>query len=155
MTQRQLGGLIIFLSSLLAFFSEPIDVGPVDPDVDPIVDPDVDPSPITEGGKRALIVYESSEKSKLPFDQQIALDSGTLREWLGEHTDKGPDGAPEFRVWDQDVDLSFVSDVWREAMTLERESLPWLIVSNGKTGYSGPLPGTEDEILAVLRRYLE
>lgn len=35
----------------------------------------------------------------------------------------------------------------------QQGALPWVIISNGKSGYEGPLPGTADEFLALLKRF--
>jgi hypothetical protein len=67
----------------------------------------------------------------------------------------GADGKTrEWRIWDKDVDPSQESAVWQAAMKRPRASVPWLLVSNGKTGYEGPLPGTADDLLALLKKYV-
>jgi hypothetical protein len=129
--------------------------GPVDPPkpIDPPnpVDP---PSPIQGDANRVLIVYESGEVSILPTTQAVLLASQTVRDYLSRKCSKGPAGTPEFRIWDKDVDTKNVDKVWQEAMQIKRDQIPWLIVSNGKTGYSGPLPVTEAELMVKLKQYL-
>ena len=70
-------------------------------------------------------------------------------------TDKDENGNPEYRIWDKDVDTSHVSDIWKQAMELPRDSLPWIIVSNGKTGISTKLPDDIAETKALAGKYLE
>lgn len=124
------------------------------PDPEPQPEPEPDPAPIP-GGNRVLILYESSDLSTYPPAQAELITSGVVRDYLDKVCAKGPDGkTPEYRIWDKDVDLTNVSDVWKEAVKMQRDGLPWLIVSNGKTGYSGPLPSTQSELMAKLKQYL-
>lgn len=125
------------------------------PGPDPPPDPGPGPIPIPGDSKRALIVYESSELSLIPPSQAVLITSGNVRDYLDSHCSKGPDGiTPERRIWDKDVDLTNVSETWKKAMALPRTSIPWLVVSNGVAGYSGPLPLTEAELLTTLKKYL-
>lgn len=126
------------------------------PDPEPDPEPQPDPTPIPVDGKRVLIIYESADLSKYPSSQVTQFTSGNLREYLTSNCSKGPDGrTPEFRIWDKDTDVSQAPTVWQEAMKLPRGELPTLIVSNGVSGFSGPLPNTEEETLTILRKYLE
>jgi len=143
-----LGGFLLFSDS------RPPGPDPVDP-VDPI-----DVTPIDVPGNRVLIVYESGEKSKYPAEQSLILNSGVLAEYLDEHCVKAADGHPEWRIWDKDVQLEnidgpLVDQVWIDAMKLERDSLPWLFVTNGKTGSTGALPQSEAETLAIIKKYFK
>ena len=113
------------------------------------------PKPIPADGKRVLILYESAEQSRYPQSQVNQFTSATLREYLRTHCSPGPvNGTPEFRIWDKDTDISNAPQVWKDAMALPRGTLPQLIVSNGVEGLSGPLPATEAETLAMLKKYL-
>ena len=124
---------------------------PPDPDVDPTP---VDP-PIPTDGNRVLIVYESSELSALPPDQAVLMTSGNVRDYLQRKCSKGSDGkTPEFRIWDKDVDATNAGQTWKDALAIQRNGLPWLIVSNGTTGFSGPLPDNEAALIAKLKQYL-
>jgi hypothetical protein len=121
--------------------------GPVDPPKPP-----QPPAPIVGDGLRVLVVLESADLSKLDHDTGAELNGKTLADYLNATCAKGPDGkSPEWRIWDKDVPLSEVSQTWKDAMARPRSSLPWLTVSNGKTGYEGPLPktGILDKIKAI------
>ena len=115
--------------------------------------PDVSP-PIPAPGLRVLILEESAERGRLPAAQSAILFSAKVRDWLRAKcvTDKdNPTGA--WRVWDKDADTSGESKLWQDAVKRPRTSLPWLIISNGTTGYEGPLPQTVTETLALLQKY--
>lgn len=110
------------------------------------------PAPIPIAGFRVLVVSERTGQP-LPSGQQAILASAIVREELSRRCAKGSNGVPEFRFFDPDADLSNQPDHWKAAMKLPRQSLPWVIVSTGDNGFSGPLPTTVDEFLALLKRY--
>lgn len=110
--------------------------------------------PIGGSGNRVLIVYETGDR--LPASQAAILTSGVLRDYLDAKTIKdehNPTGA--YRIWDKDVKLDHpsVSASWKAAMARPRASTPWLIVSNGRTGFEGPLPKTVAETMKLLATY--
>lgn len=136
-----------------------VTVGPRPPPIPPeppTPDPDDPPGPPIPGKEnRVLIIYESSDLPKYPPAQTAVFAAASLREYLAKKCVKGPDGkTPEYRIWDKDVDTVNVSTVWKDAMKLQRQSLPWIIVSNGSTGFSGPLPTDVDSTVTLLKKYL-
>lgn len=123
-----------------------------DPDPDPNPDPDPDPTP-QPSPMRVLFLREA----QAPAPQ--SLMSTQIREYLNTHTLKS-DGKPEWRVWDDDYvqnNLVFISDLWKqiyaEALRRSNGVRPWVVLSNGTTGFSGPLPDNTDEVLALLKKY--
>jgi hypothetical protein len=116
--------------------------------------PGPSPAPIPGDGLRVLVVYETADLKKLPIDQLNVLYSTPVRAYLDSHCVKGPDGkTAEWRVWDQNVPTANESKVWQDAMKRPRTSLPWLVVSNGKEGFEGPLPPNTDAMLRTLQTY--
>ncbi len=103
---------------------------------------------------RVLIVYESADLNKLPKEQLDTLYAAKVRGYLDTHCAKGPDGkTPEWRIWDQNVPTGAEAKVWQDAMARKRDKVPWLIVSNGKEGFEGPLPPNTDAMLRTLQTY--
>lgn len=124
--------------------------GPTPPDP-PTPDP---PAPIS--GKRVLIVYESGEASKMPEKQQQILYGRAVRDYLNGKCDVESDGKTRaWRIWDADVDASGESKTWQDALKRPRQSVPWVIISNGKTGFEGPLPATVEEFMALVKKHLD
>lgn len=119
----------------------------------PHVDP-VEPAPIPDKGFRVLIVYETSDLAKLPAAQTAVLTSAEVRGYLNDKCVAGPDGKnKEWRVFDKDTDVSRESKLWQAAMKRERKSVPWIVVSNGTTGFEGPLPANIADTLVLLKKY--
>lgn len=120
---------------------------PIPPDPGPgPKPPDPGPTPIPVDGFKVVVVYESADLSKIPLAQTTLLNSATWREYARS---KG-----EWRAIDKDVsdignDKQWVKDVLKRP----RASTPWVIVSNGKTGYEGPLPANLDAMMALLKKY--
>lgn len=104
------------------------------------------PAPIKADGLHVLIVEETAERGKLSAGQLAILTSVQIREYVASKSG-------EMRILDDDAPLANESELWRQAMGITRQSLPWLIASNGKAGYSGPLPVSVDETLTILRKY--
>lgn len=116
----------------------------------------VDPAPITESGNRCLIVYESGEIQRYPAEQVVIFTSTKLRQYLNQHCVKDKSGLSEYRIVDDDTEFTGGDDgVWPDAMKIERKALPWIVVSNGKSGFSGPLPSKVDEVIELCRKYFE
>lgn len=123
--------------------------GPRPPDPSP-----QPPAPIPGDGFRVLIVYESAALARYPPGQLAVLYAKAVRDYLNTRCPVGPDGKTrEWRIYDQDTDTSGESRTWQDAMRRPRQSLPWVVVSNGRTGYEGPLPASVADTLALFQRY--
>lgn len=123
-------------------------VPPIPPDPVP-PDPVPPTPPIPEAGFRVLIVYETAAVTP---EVASVLSSELIRSYTREKCAK--DGTtPAFRAFDKDAaadkDYPWVS----KAMARSRTALPWLIVSNGKSGFEGPLPATVNETMAILKKF--
>lgn len=112
-----------------------------------------EPSPIPDQGFRVLITYSNSSKSSLPKDQLAVLDSTDLRAWLDSHCIQNAQSVPEWRIWASEIQVNPDQPIWQKLMGLERKSEPWIIISTGVTGYSGPLPANEAETIKLLEKY--
>lgn len=151
------GKTVIKLIPILVGTQQPV---PVPPDPGPIPDP-IPPSPQPvplPGPIRTLILRETA--SAYPLHQDVLM-STELRNYLNEKSAKGIDGkTPEWRMWDDDytdAQMELMQDHWRrayaDAKAKANGSYPWLYISNGRDGYSGPLPDTEDATLILLKKY--
>lgn len=138
------------IESQLAPIPPPVPPEPPKPPTPPAPPPN--PAPIPVDGFRSLIVYESADLSKLPAGQLAALYSQQVRDYLTSKCTMGPDGkTKEWRTLDKDVVAD--SKLWQDAMARPRKSLPWIVLSDGKTGFEGPLPATEADLMTLLKKY--
>jgi hypothetical protein len=130
------------------------DPQPTPPTPTPPPGPTPDPAPIPEAGFRVLMVYETGEVQKLPPAQGSVLYSKQIRDYLDSKCVVGRDGKTrEWRIWDKDIDTTNETAIWQSAMKRDRKSVPWIVISNGKTGFEGPLPASVSEALALLKKY--
>ncbi len=136
-------------------------VGPLPPPVPPVppgpVPPTPGPAPIPGDGLRVLIIYETSEMSKMTRGQQGIITSQLVRAYLKAKCAPDPtagDGKA-YRMWDKDAPTDGESTSWQMAMKRPRASVPWLIVSNPAKGggFEGPLPDGDVAFLAVVKQY--
>lgn len=129
--------------------------GPTPPEpTPPEPTPPGPPAPIPDAGFRVLMVYETATVQKLPPEKSAVLYSKKVRDYLDAKCVMGPDGKTrEYRIWDQDVDTAGANPVWQNAMKRARASAPWIVISDGKTGFEGPLPANVDEALKLLKKY--
>jgi len=122
-----------------------------------VVSEDTDP-PIPGDGLRVLIIYESSEVTKYPQAQQAIISGAPFRKFLDTSCVIGPDGkSPERRIYDKDADTSAEDPKWGKAMERAKKTsgfkTPWILVSNGKTGYEGPLPENVEKATELIKKY--
>jgi hypothetical protein len=129
--------------------------GPLPPDPAPPIppEPNPDPAPIPAQGFRVLIIYESGVN--LSLTQHSIIYGKLVRDYLQSKCVVGQDGkTKEFRIYDKDLDVSGDSSLWQTAMNRGRtKTLPWIIISNGKTGYEGPLPNSVPATMTLLRKF--
>jgi len=114
--------------------------------------PTPNPAPIPVDGFRVLILYESADQTKMPAAQQSILFSKTVRDYLNSHCAAGPK-VKDWRIWDKDVDPSGEAKLWQDVMKRPRVGVPWIVVSNGKSGFEGPLPANVGDTMALLKKY--
>lgn len=129
-------------------------VPPVPPTPPTPPTPPVPPAPIPVAGLRVLIVEEAMDRAKLPAAQAAIIFDARVREYLNTKCVVGPDGRTrEWNIFDQNVYTGDTSKLWQDAMKRKRDSLPWILISDGKTGYEGPLPPTVEDTLNLLKKY--
>lgn len=122
---------------------------PPSPEPSPVPTPDTAPIPVA--GFRVLIIEEEKDRIKLPPAQVAVLLSGRVQEYLDSKCVLGPDNKTrEWRIFDKDI---AARGLWLDAMKRPRQSLPWIIISDGKTGYEGPLPQNVEATLQLLKKY--
>lgn len=134
--------------------------GKVDPDKpdDPVVPPPNGGKPPIDGpGFRVLILEEKADRATLPKEQILIIQGKEVRDYLNTHTIKdkdNPSGA--YRIWDKDDDASS-QPAWNSAVERAKKhpqfKTPWILISNGKTGWQGPLPDTRTKMMELMRKY--
>lgn len=119
----------------------------------PIPPEPVPPSPIDPitNGVAVLIVEETNplDRQSLTESQKDIILGLPFREWMdSKHI--------EYRIWDPDSDVSGEAKSWGDVLHSPRQSLPWIYISNGKTGYSGPIKpdDTVESIETLIEKYL-
>lgn len=137
--------LVLLVACLVLHFQQPggVNPNPVDP---------VDPTP--GGSIRVLIVEETSQRSKLPPAQVLALTAGDVRDYLNTHCDKD-NGAAAWRIYDKDQDVTNESKEWQDELAvLKEQPLPAIAIKSGRRwSRPQPLPQDTDALLALLKKY--
>lgn len=126
----------------------PIPPGPPNPPPTPS-----NPAPIAGDGFKVLMVYDALTLTKLPRAQQAIFYSADIRNYLNSKCTTGAAGTKDWRVWTKTTDVSGEADYWQAAAKREQKSYPWIVISNGKTGYEGSLPNTVEDTLKLLKTY--
>lgn len=123
-------------------------------------DPEPPPSsaPFPAPGLSVIILREAQEAHLLPPAQRSIFNSAKVIGWCTQNCTK-LNGQPAFRIWDDDYTRPMFANapaVLTDAYFLLLEQAttrPWIAISDGKRGFSGPLPGTVDETLALLQKF--
>lgn len=128
-----------------------VTVGEPTPPPDPPTPPGPTPgvAPIEGPGFRVLFVGETGDD--MPQAVADVFYSPEITKYLNENCVK-VDGHPDFRRVDPDTQYTDQTNRFVKALARPRASLPWLIISNGVTGYEGPFPATVAETLALLKQ---
>ena len=134
----------------------PVPPGPTPPDPtppDPVIDEAPFPSP---DGLRLLILEEATARGSLPPGQQVIIFGSEGRRLLASSTVSNQ-STGGYAIWDDDfspIDLGKVSPLWKAAYAAAKKdagvNVPWIVVANGKKGFSGPLPKDIAELRALL-----
>lgn len=125
---------------------------PVDPVVPP--GPPLADAPIKADGLHVLVVYDPKTLSSMSEEQKAALFSTDVRGYLNEKCpQRAENGYLGWNMWPDGADVSGATKLWQDAYARKRGSLPWIIVSNGKTGAEQQAPQTKDAMLALLKQY--
>ena len=113
------------------------------------------PAPIAKDGLRVLIVAEQTTLASLPESQLQIFYGKEIRDYLNKSCVKDSiTGNPEWRVLDPDTKFPENCDeVWCAAMSRERGNLPWIIISNGTTGFEGQLPADPKSTIELINRF--
>lgn len=109
------------------------------------------PAPIPEPGFRVLFIID--DKQDLPQLQQAIIAGKEVDEYLNKTCITEPGGQAGWRVYDKDAELDSDLDIWKKAIQRRPESTPWVIISNGKTGYEGKLPESPSAFLELCKKY--
>lgn len=110
-------------------------------------------SPVSEPGLKVLVIEpDPQQRHKVltagQSEAMLATAKGSLREYVES---KGG----EFRLLDDNNDVSgdapWVQALWKR----EHKSLPWIVVVNGKRWTEGPLPERAIDSLNLAKKYGE
>lgn len=137
--REKIAWVVLVVVAVLYFRGGP---GPTPPGPQPDPTP---PAPIPVQGLHVLIVEETAERPRLTKEQLAILTASDVRAWL--------DANAKYRILDKDAPMDHDESVWRDAMRLPRQRVPWMICSNGQTGYSGPLPADSKAFLELVGKY--
>jgi hypothetical protein len=132
--------------------------GPFPPPPPPPPPPPTD-APWESPGLSVLILRESQSTGTLPVAQRAIFTDAKVHQWLTSNCVKlPPSGRPGYRIWDDDgSDVSAAPTVLQAAYKVTLAKMPneepTIGISNGKTGFVGPLPVNAVELLALLEKY--
>lgn len=134
-----------------------IDIGaaPQPPPPGPVDPPDPEPVVVVPTGFRVMFVYDTA--ANLTTAQQSVLYSPAITKYLTDKCVKSDSGIPEWRKWSKDVVVSdreskTIAAMWT-ALKPTLGPLPQLAIHANGQGHVFPLPATEAEALALLKKY--
>lgn len=134
------------------------------PDVPPGPTPTPKPdgaSPFPGPGLHVLLVYDSAKTNRPAGELAVMNGTETMRDYLDAKCVVGPNpkevddrGQPmrEWRIWPANADVSKARPVWREAFA-KKGAGDWILIGDGKAGFSGPAPKTEAEMMTLLKKF--
>jgi hypothetical protein len=109
------------------------------------------PAPIPASGLHVLIVYEPIRP--LPSAQAAILTGEATRDLLRKACTTDARGLSAYRILPTPIEFGDELPLWKEAYARPRKGTPWVIVSNGRTGFEGPLPASERDFADLIARF--
>jgi hypothetical protein len=136
---------LVFIGFLLWYGITQRDQVPPGPGPTPVV---VEDAPFPSEGLTVVIIEETETRMRgeLSPGHFAALTSLTVREWADAN------GA-HLRVFDKDTPVAGMTETEAAAFKLTYDSLPWIHIAHGKTGFTGPLPDGVDATVALMGKY--
>ena len=112
-------------------------------------------SPFAEPGFRVLMVFDSENTTRPPTEQSVIYGK-TVRDYLDSHcvpeSSSAESNGRAYRIYAANSDTSRAPKVWADAFKLAKGK-DWILIGDGTKGYSGPLPKSPAEALALLQRF--
>lgn len=103
-----------------------------------------------------LITFDAAKAREMPESQQAVIYGEEVRKYLRDKCDPEEGRTTKaWRIYPSNTDVSEEASRWKTSMARPRNSLPWILVSNGTSWYEGPLPKTVEEAMTLLKKYLE
>lgn len=136
----------------------PVPPGPIPPNppVPPV--PPSPPSPIPAEGFRVLFLTETA--GGLTEEQEAIFTNPEVYQYLTSKTAKDPNGQPSWRIWDDDYTEAQMANVpvyfktaYLNAVKQKQDNQLWIVLGNGTSGESVPLPKNAQETLTLLKKY--
>jgi len=129
------------------------------PDPVPPKPPEPATKPIAIEGISVLMVVNKDATGVIGTQgQKSFVTSADIRVYLDSKCSKDP-ASQEWKAYRQlqaTTDMSGDAKAWQDAMKRPRNTTaPWMIISNPKGSYEGPIPATYDEAFALLKKYVE
>jgi len=116
--------------------------------------------PVVTGPIRVMIVQDAEYDEPLSAEMVATINSEAVDKYCDTHCEKDSAGVSEFKKYMSDTATEMQSPAIRKALEVANAERikanyrkPWITISNGKRGYSGPVPETEAELLALLKKY--
>lgn len=133
----------------------PVPPIPPVPPVPPVPPPS--PAPIPLPGLRVMMIFDKAKATTRPVGQTALLYSAQMHKFMDGLSVMGPDNKQhEWRIWPSDLkpaDTQYEAKHWKDVYARPRSSSEWLIISNGVSGYEGPLPASMDEAKALIQKF--
>ncbi len=123
---------------------------PRPPPIPPIPVPPPTPAPIPLDGFRVMIVYDPTT---LTASQEGIVFGKKVRDYLQARCVVGADGkTKDFRIYQTGLDTSAEVQWINNVIQRHPGQKSWMVVSDGKTGYDGPIPASADEAIAIFSK---
>ena len=145
-SKAQMKDIIVVEGVNIERFKEVLSVGDTIPTPSPQPDPTPEPTPepvpvpdpigidpIEEIGLNVIIIEETDDRiDKVSREQLATLKSTKVKELVLKQ-------GGDFRQTDDDSVTIYENPKWAKVMSRPRESLPWMVASNDKQWYEGPV----------------